>query len=108
MSTTKQQTHTHKPSTANKALFTALRLADPLLQYCIFKKGWGNALFLGIGLKSSTPVIGVLSPRQTLLVAFAAGAALRQVYWFCKLNSVGEFVQILCVGVMIANVDVSE
>ncbi|KND01898.1 uncharacterized protein SPPG_03688 [Spizellomyces punctatus DAOM BR117] len=67
--------------TPAKTLFVALRTADPILQYLIFAKGWGNALFRVLGLTAATPVIGILSPRQKLLVGFAAVGAVRQIYW---------------------------
>ncbi|KAI9095446.1 hypothetical protein DFS34DRAFT_625672 [Phlyctochytrium arcticum] len=65
----------------SKALYVVLRSADPLLQYLIYTQGWGNALLRLVGLSASTPVIGLLSPRQKLLVGFAAVGAARQIFW---------------------------
>ncbi|KAJ3264397.1 hypothetical protein HK104_006477 [Borealophlyctis nickersoniae] len=69
-----------------RAIFVSLRAADPLLQYLIFAKGWGNAVFAIVGLSSTAPVIGMLSPRQKLVVAFSSIAAARQIFWCLYLN----------------------
>ncbi|KAJ3017620.1 hypothetical protein HKX48_003444 [Thoreauomyces humboldtii] len=72
-------------TTANFA-FCGLRAANPLLQYLIFSQGWGNGFYALLGLAAATPVIGDLSPKQRLLVAFAGVGAARQIFWALWIN----------------------
>ncbi|KAI8818117.1 uncharacterized protein EV422DRAFT_190298 [Fimicolochytrium jonesii] len=66
--------------------FITLRAADPVIQYLIYKQGWGHAVFGLFGLTAATPHIGILSPRQKLFVGFAAVGAARHVFWFLSIR----------------------
>ncbi|KAI8915372.1 hypothetical protein DFJ77DRAFT_462409 [Powellomyces hirtus] len=73
-------------NTAGKTVFVALRSANPLLQYLIYTQGWGNKLYALLGLTAATPHIGLLSPKQKLLVGIAAVGAARQIFWCLYIN----------------------
>lgn len=70
-----------KPSPLGTTIFVGLRTADVALQYGIFHAGWGAQLIQRLG-GSVVPLIGTqylgLSPYAAIIVAFAAGSALKQ------------------------------
>ncbi|KAJ3171526.1 hypothetical protein HDU88_007606 [Geranomyces variabilis] len=72
--------------TSGNASFILLKAANPLLQYLIFTKGWGHSVYAVLGLSAATPHIGMLSPKQKLLVGAALLGAARQIFWSLYIN----------------------
>ncbi|TPX31201.1 hypothetical protein SmJEL517_g05422 [Synchytrium microbalum] len=69
-------------STSKLVGFIVGRLADIPLQYYILTYYSGSFWKLvGLPVRHPSAITGVLSPRQTMLLAFSAVAALRHAYW---------------------------
>ncbi|KAI9767950.1 MAG: hypothetical protein M1839_004302 [Geoglossum umbratile] len=78
------------PSPFGTALFTGLRLLDPLLQYAIMTRGLGSSLIrlCGAGtvpLAATTNVLG-LAPYQTVMLSLAAGSTISETFWLLYIS----------------------
>ncbi|KAJ3146446.1 hypothetical protein HDU86_008498 [Geranomyces michiganensis] len=72
--------------TTGKAAFVLFKAANPVLQYLIFARGWGHSIFALLGRSPACPHIGMLSPKQKVLVGVAMLGAARQVFWCLCIN----------------------
>ena len=78
-----------KFSLAGTSLFVGLRAADTVLQYSIFRYGWGSALVSSLGgtaVTFASPTDSTLSnlsigPYPALISALALGSSLKHIIW---------------------------
>lgn len=85
-----------KPSPIGTGLFLGLRTLDPFLQYAFLARGVGVSLLHKAGLQTLSqgpPILTgtlidhlELSPYRLVLLAMAAGSAIKQNYWLLSIS----------------------